>query len=395
MNLPNTAFSDRQPGASTPSWAEELDGVRVIVDARKVHDGGIGRYTQNLIDGLITFTTVNLTAICFPQDEEFFHTCFHGKVRTIPIRTKLYSPREVLGMRWDLPWKKYDLAHFPHFTVPMGLPIPAIVTIHDLIQITHPEKWYYPYIGRFYIRNALKRTTAIIAVSQQTAGQLSTLDRAGFDRAGRTINVIPNSIGRHRSTTEAVHQLRQRVTPGYFLCVLSNNKPHKGLDRLMKAFQVFTEHYSEARPLLPDCGLILVGKGAPRSQFSGGLGMGAVSANELEWYYQNARGIVVASDVEGFCLPVIESRRFGVPAIVTPIPAIREILSPFDVMADDFTSSALARAMANLLSTQLPDLNLVNAHLERFDLERTTRQIVRVYNEAIKTSRKRSAVGSL
>lgn len=381
MNLPNTASSDDQRELSTPAWGKVLEGVRLIVDARKVHDGGIGRYIQNLLDGLLAFTAVDLTVVCFPQHEEFFHTCFKGKIRTIPVKTKLYSPREMLCMRWDLAWKKYDLAHFPHFTVPMGIPIPAVVTIHDLIQITNPERWYYPYIGRLYIRNALKRGAAIVAVSQQTAGQLST-----FDQKGRTLHVIPNSIGKFHDRSATAHRAMNRVTPGYFLGVLSNNKPHKGLDRLMGAFQILTTHYAEARSLLPACGLILVGKGAPMSQFSGGMGMGSVSDDELQWYYANARGIVVASEVEGFCLPVIEARRFGVPAVVTPIPAIREILSQFDVIADDFSPSAFARAMSHLLHQPPPSLSAMNADLERFDLRRTTRQIVRIYGEVLKTS---------
>jgi glycosyltransferase involved in cell wall biosynthesis len=380
MNLSNTALSDHQRGSDSASWGKGLEGVCLIVDARKVQDGGIGRYILNLLDGLISYTAVDLTVICFSKHEEFFHASFKGRIKMISIDTKLYSTREILGMRWDLPWKRYDLAHFPHFTVPMGLPIPSVVTIHDLIQITHPEKWYYPYVARFYIRNALKRGAAVIAVSQQTAAQLST-----FDRNGRIINVIPNSIGRSRERERARRPMNQ-ILPGYFLCVLSNNKPHKGLYRLLEAFQILTAHYSEARSLLPACGMILIGRGAPMTQFSGGMGMGGVSESELEWYYENARAIVVASDVEGFCLPVIESRRFGVPAVVTPIPAIREILSPFDIVADDFSSSALARAMSQLLQQPPPTLSAMNAELERFELQRTTRQIARLYDEVLKTT---------
>jgi glycosyltransferase involved in cell wall biosynthesis len=358
-----------------------LEGVRLIVDGRKVHDGGIGRYIQNLLDGLVAFTAVEITVLCFPWDDNFFHGRYGEKIKTIPLASKLYSLREMFGMRWEVPWTKYDLAHFPHFTVPVGIPIPSVVTVHDLIQITHPEKWYYPYIGRFYIRNALKRGTAIIAVSQQTAGQLSM-----FDRNGVSIKVIPNSAGRLPSEMENARRAMMGVAPGYFLGVLSNNKPHKGLDRLMEAFRIFSTHYVEARSMLPACGLILIGKGAPEHSFSGGMGMGRVSENELEWYYANARGIVVASDVEGFCLPVVEGRRLGVPSVVTPVPAIREILSSHDVVADDFSPSELARAMSRLVQQPPPPLSAMHADLDRFDLERTTHQIVRLYGDVLRPS---------
>ena len=155
----------------------------------------------------------------------------------------------------------------------------------------------------------------------------------------------------------------------------------------MEAFRIFSTHFVEARSmLLPACGLILIGKGAPKTSFSGGMGMGSVPEDELEWYYANARGIIVASDVEGFCLPVIEGRRFGIPAVVTPIPAVREILSAYDVVANDFTSASLAWAMFNLLQLPRPHLSAMQADLERFDLQRTTYQIVQMYDAVLKTA---------
>ena len=366
--------------SSPTSKGSVLRGLKLIIDARKVHDGGIGRYIQNLLDGLDAFTSLEITVICFPQDTLFFYERYDGRVATFPSTIKLYSLGELFGLSRAVPWKKYDLAHFPHFTVPYGISIPTVVTIHDLIQITNPEKWYYPYIGRTYIRNALHNGKTVIAVSNQTAKQLLP-----FNSKGVPIRVIPNSLSRSTDESEARSEaIPAGVQEGFFLAVLSNSKPHKGLARLMDAYRILSTNYEIARSRLPQCGLILVGSGAPKGSFYGGMGMGRVSEDELTWYYAHARGVVVASDIEGFCLPIIEGRRLGVPAVVTPIPAVTEIVSKYDVVAESFSSPALAAAMAKLLNAPPPPRFAMQFELERFDLQRVTQQIIKTYEDIFK-----------
>ena len=76
--------------------------------------------------------------------------------------------------------------------------------------------------------------------------------------------------------------------------------------------------------------------------------------------------------------------RVGVPAVVTPIPAVTEIVSKYDVVAESFSSPALAAAMAKLLNAPPPPRFAMQFELERFDLQRVTQQIIKTYEDIFK-----------
>src|ERR1051325_7117179 len=108
--------------------------MRVAMDARKLHDGGIGTYIRGLVGAL---------AVAGPRDEW----------------TVLVDPAHRGGMRWpkgvrerEVHAGKYGLAehfvvpsaarnagaellHAPHYTLPLGWSGPSVVSIHDLIHV--------------------------------------------------------------------------------------------------------------------------------------------------------------------------------------------------------------------------------------------------------------------
>jgi len=45
---------------------------------------------------------------------------------------------------------------------------------------------------------------------------------------------------------------------------------------------------------------------------------------DLQWLYQNATALIMASEVEGFGLPIVEARRMGLPVICSDIPVFAE-----------------------------------------------------------------------
>jgi glycosyltransferase involved in cell wall biosynthesis len=357
-----------------------LCGLRVLIDGRKFGDGGIGRYIQNLLAGLIAHTKAEITVICSPDQESEFDNEYGKSISTLPVSVSKYGVRELFAACWQVPWNKYDLVHFPHFTVPFGIKIPKVVTIHDLIHLTHPEKIYYPLIGRFYIEGALKRANQVIAVSQATANQLKA-----YNRYSTSISVVPNSF--IPSTLDDNLGLSvSDDTAGYFLAVLSNNKPHKKLNRLLEAYEILRTNHSLALRDLPDNGLIVVGPGSSIRSFAGGCSLGSLRGEQLGWYYAHARAIVVASDVEGFCLPILEARAYGVPAVTTPVPAIRELLCSEDVMAGNFSALALANALAARLERGNCNSSVLKQALSPYELPTVTRKIVNVYLAALMNS---------
>jgi len=71
------------------------------------------------------------------------------------------------------------------------------------------------------------------------------------------------------------------------------------------------------------------------------------SANDadLNFAYQNASALVIASQVEGFGLPIVESFQYGLPVLCSDIPVFREIADGkatfFDLSDPDHLERAL------------------------------------------------------
>lgn len=347
-----------------------LRGRSVLIDARKIGDGGIGTYIVNVVEGLLRFSECRLTLLIFPNQELPKNWSeYQERLSLMVTQSGLYSLRELFLLPREIDWGQINLFHSPHFTIPCYLPIPSVVTVHDLIQISHPERWFYPFVARLYLRNALRVASAIVTVSETTKRELLRQ----FPGYRGSIRVIPNA-----SPDEGELQRYNPSTREYFLAVLSNNKPHKGIDRLLGAYSKLQQQLGARCP-----DLVLVGAGTvDLSDAPGIYCRGVVDPVELNQLYAEAIGLVVASTVEGFCLPVIEARLRGTPTISTPVPAVMEILGPSDVVSRDFSVDAMAGALFNFYgqkdSLPVPRLDA------KFRLNAVTSQIVGVYEEVLR-----------
>jgi glycosyltransferase involved in cell wall biosynthesis len=313
---------------------------RVVIDARKITDGGIGTYIHNLLIGLLECTDVQVRALCSSQKREALPTQYQASA--IIENAKPYSLDELFGLGPRLRREQFDLFHSPHFTLPFGLHCPSVVTIHDLIHLRCPEHFWYPLIARPLIRSALTRAHAVIAVSDTTRQDVEAFMRGmpGFESK---ISVIPNAL--NPDIEQQMREYRRESEEPYLLGVFSNSKPHKGLTELLKAFTAFKEQKGRmAEGSYADrLKLVLVGAGSEEAQavHADIVCCGVVSREELCALYCDAESLVVASRIEGFCLPVLEAKACGTPVLTTPAPAVLELIGPQDIVCSHFGAAEI------------------------------------------------------
>lgn len=321
--------------------ASHRSPLRVLLDARKLGHGGIGVYIENIIHALIEHTNTKLSLIVNPESISNWN--FPQHIELISDKARSYSLDELLLMPGRIDFKQFDLFHTPHFSLPFKIPIPSVITVHDLIHIHYPERMFYPLLAKLAIRSALKRASLVLTVSHASRRDILRLDPS----IDHKLSIISNSF-------DPVFLEQKRLSPdtrkrlglgssAYFVSVFSNTKPHKGLSDLISAYGKLSERRS-----LP--ALVLVGAGATSCFIPDRLKhsvhcVGEVTRFELAELYGSAEALIVASHIEGFCLPALEAKASGIKIIARPVPAVLELLDQNDIRAHDMSATALMRAI--------------------------------------------------
>jgi len=362
---------------------------RIGIDARKLEDGGIGRYVRELLRRLpVLAPDTTFVVLVGPGGVERLarDSGFARNVETVEVRARGYSLREHLELGAVARARRLDLLHVPHYVLPATASCPLIVTVHDLIHMRLPRSVLHGAYARAMLALVRRRACLVLTPSRAVARDLETLARIGEAR----VRVVPNGVdaafwGQQLGDAPASFASYHVMRTGYVLNV-TNGLPHKGLDLLLDALRE-----------MPDVGLVLAGRGsdapAVRAQVASLGGrvrvLGELSEVELRLAYQGAAVVVVASRLEGFGLPALEAMAAGVPVVVADAGALPEVVGDagllFPVTSVACLRGALYRSMPG--SDPLARQDRIRRGLARareFTWDRTAQETRAAYERALR-----------
>ncbi|MEW6272564.1 MAG: glycosyltransferase [Thermodesulfobacteriota bacterium] len=94
--------------------------------------------------------------------------------------------------------------------------------------------------------------------------------------------------------------------------------------------------------------------------------LGTLTAAELHAAYLTSRLLLCCSEHEGFCVPLVEAARLGVPVVATWQAAVAETLGPDALVLRDASDDLIALAIDRVLRDAALRERLVAAQAERF-----------------------------
>ena len=370
--------------------------MRIAIDARKLHDFGIGTYVRNLLRELARQNDdAEYVLLCALDDDERLRALgprFHPTVE----RSGNYSIREQLSIPLTLRRVKVDLFHAPHYVVPPLITQRFVVTIHDCIHLRFPQ--YLPnraalYYARTMMTMAARRSQRILTVSQASKEDILNYLKVPASK----VEVIYNALDERLALTptpEEVDRVRQRfLLTSPFMLYAGNIKPHKNVDRLVEAFSLLKKRGFE------DVKLLIIGdeiskypnlrRLVHRYQLHQHVRyLGFVPDHTLAVLYRLASAFVFPSLFEGFGLPPLEAMAAGAPVITSNVSSLPEVVGDAALLIDPLDAGAIANAMERILSD--PDLSaeLTRRGRERvlaFSWERSVARIRQVYSELART----------
>ena len=113
--------------------------MRVAIDARKLHDFGIGTYIRNLLRHLARIDAETSTCCSATSPT------WASPRSSAPISARVlepspnYSMREQIHVPWVLMRERPDVFHAPHYVLPPAVRCRSVVTIHDCIHLMFPQ----------------------------------------------------------------------------------------------------------------------------------------------------------------------------------------------------------------------------------------------------------------
>lgn len=392
------------------------DVPSIMLDARKLGDGGIGVYIENLVDGFQTLSAdsssplVNFTLLV-PNSNAIKAMGAKGdyvagvldrwskqkskSLRFVEESSKKYSISEYMFLAWrqSRNLRRIDVFHAPHYTLPLFLPVPSVTTVHDIIHVAYPDTSYHSIIGKVLIRSALQRSSHIITVSKASQREITR----EFGLSTAPITVIPNAVkaGIGMVSEQLLESFldSERLLKPYCLFV-GGARPHKRFSLLLDVWAELAKQFSDTSYLLPL--LVVVGSGFPQTIYRkiDELGLlphvrffSDVSTSFLSNIYSGSMAVLIPSLEEGFGLVALEALKCGSIVVSAPLPSVQEICGRDALYADDFSMEAFLRVVRDLLannslapkSTSIHDKKRRCERAELFSLESVARRTLSVY----------------
>lgn len=327
--------------------------LRIVIDARKLHDYGIGTYVRNLVRQLARQCGDEWYGlVCRPADEAFVRA-LGPRFEPIVARAGHYSATEQVVIPWLVRQARADVFHAPHYVLSPLTHCPSVVTIHDCIHLRFPQ--YLPNRGaalyaKWMMRSAAHKARRVLTVSQASKDDILSY----LDVPAAKVDVIYNALDERLAdppTDEDLSRVRQRfLLNAPFVLYAGNIKPHKNVDRLIQAFATVRERVPGELKLLIIGDELSKYPNLRRLVHRHHLHahvrfLGFVPDETLAALYRMASVFVFPSLYEGFGLPPLEAMACGTPAIVSDRSSLPEVVGDGGLIVPADDPAAWTRAL--------------------------------------------------
>lgn len=373
--------------------------MKIGFDAKRIvrNGTGLGSYGRTLINAL-SDADRDMDLLLYAPDEgndklriqinEAPHVRFvYPRRRVFPFYKQLWRSKGIVD---DLKRDGISLFHGLSGELPKGLKaagIPALVTIHDLIFMRHPQ-YYHWWDAMIYVRKfrqTLREADRIIAISERTKQDIICLGNFPADK----IDVIYQSCStrfRQHTTEEERREMALRYhLPARYILYVGTVEARKNILLAVKALQT----------LPADLHLVVLGKHtayaekvsqyvrqndlASRVHFLQG-----VPNTDLPAIYQQAEVFVYPSRYEGFGLPIIEAIQSGLPVVACSGSCLEEAGGPHNRYVHPDDAKGMASAILSLLKGAEGRDEIIaksKEYVQRFENKDTAQRMIEVYRE--------------
>lgn len=320
----------------------------------------------------------------------------------LPPETKFFQYRVVKGSfmwsRVHLPLhlnlkKEIDVFFAPAHYSPPFLPVPLIVTIHDLAFFYFPEEFLKKDLYKLenWTKASLKKAKKIISVSKSTKRDLMKF----YHLPEENITVVYNGFEKDianlddkKNQTDVLEKFA--LLPQKYILYVGTIQPRKNIRFLIQTFKKFHEQFSDYK-------LVLTGRKGwlydeifaevkEQNLQEAVVFTGYVEDEKVIQLYNNALCFVLPSLYEGFGIPLLEAMSFGCPVISSFASSLPEIGGEACLYFDPKTQRDFYDDLVSLKDNQQLRDELIQKGKERikhFSWEKSAAETLDVIKSAV------------
>ena len=217
------------------------------------------------------------------------------------------------------------------------------------------------------------------------------------ERCHRESNLIYNGVTIPDKSKQNDYLSKIGAEPGNYLLAVARFVPEKGLHDLIDAF----------KSLQVDCNLVIAGDADHETQYSRNLRKmaadddriiltGYITGEPLNQVYSHARLFVLPSYHEGLPIALLEAMSYGLPVLVSDIPANKEVELPEERYFRCGDVDDLKAKMGTLIKKPLPKEErerIRNQIEEKYNWDKIAEQTIEVYEKALLPKTAQSTFG--
>ena len=373
--------------------------MKIAIDIREAGHGktGKGWYTYNLVREILKLNQPIPGSS--HQSHEFilytnakktsFDDLPNVTVKTIIAPSFAWHFKVLKDLKQNPP----DLFFAPtSYIIPAFLPktIRSVITVHDLVAFIFPSTHQLKatLIEKFTLRRALKKTSAVFSVSDNTKNDL----RQKFNYPEEKIfltHCAPSALFFQEIKQADLDSISKYLhLPEKFILAVGTLEPRKNFATLINSFVIVKRKHPEYK-------LVIVGKkGWHNYQMEALIRhhklqrevifTGYLADSELQKVYRLARVFVFPSIYEGFGIPPLEAMASGCPVISSNTSSLPEVVGDAGLLIEPKSAYKIADAICTIVDDEHIRTTLIDkgrVHATHFTWEESAKKAMEVFNK--------------
>lgn len=211
--------------------------------------------------------------------------------------------------------------------------------VYDLLPVMHPA-WFTPIAGKAFHRwleTLAIHADALFCISQSVASDVEHWFDTHYQLSKSDVSIDWFHLGADIPSAADVLSARNRSIDtligsrsGPVILMVGTVEPRKGHARVLDAFERIWSDGDDATLVIAGRAgwrveALLARLAALHDKQANLVWLGSASDDDLCTLYAGVDGVIMASEAEGFGLPLVEAAQWGMPILANDLPVFREV----------------------------------------------------------------------